>query len=70
MKPRYCRVELTDSKSTPYQIEFVGYYRHFDDFQGRLYGTKITIATHRCRYDDLKDIIDQWIDHAVLPNDP
>ena len=70
MRVRYCEVELTENKSAPYHIEFIGRYRPHFDATGRFHGTKITVAFHRCRYDDLKNVIDQWIDQAKLPNEP
>lgn len=36
---------------------------------GRWQGSEITLATHKCRYEELKDIIDQWIDQAKLPTE-
>lgn len=70
LKPRYCHVALTDSKSAPYHIEFIAHYRARVNHMGDLYGTKITIATHRCRYSELQNIIDDWISDAKLPSEP
>ncbi|MCY3542179.1 MAG: hypothetical protein OXH31_09795 [Gammaproteobacteria bacterium] len=69
LKPRYCRVGLTEDKSAPYHIEFNAYYRGRFDHVGELHGTKITVATHRCRYSELQNIIDTWIDQAKLPKE-
>ncbi|MYD46450.1 MAG: hypothetical protein F4W92_08870 [Gammaproteobacteria bacterium] len=70
MKPRYCHVELTENRSTPYHVEFIARYRVQFNVDGDMYGTKITVATHSCRYAELQDIIDAWIDQAKLPNEP
>lgn len=69
MKLRHCRVDLTESKGTPYHVEFIGYYRTAVTSLGTLEGTKITVATHRCRYAELQNIIDDWISNGKLPTD-
>ena len=70
MKNRHCRVELTDSKSTPYHVDFIGFYRAGINAMGGLDGTKITVASHRCRYAELQNIIDEWISNGKLPSEP
>ena len=67
MKPRYCHVELTENKSSPFLVEFIAHYRGHFNHVGDLYGTKITVATHSCRYSELQNMIDAWIDQAKLP---